>query len=606
MRSPHRFLLLLCLLLPAGLVFAQAPAAPRPIIGHDSRFQPIPSREGMVVSSEELASRIGARILAEGGNAVDAAVATGFALAVTYPQAGNIGGGGFMLVYLAQDKRVVAIDYRETAPRAAHAKLFLDAKGEVVEGSSQLSHLASGVPGTVAGLLLAQERYGKLGRERVLAPAIELAEQGFPMSFTLAGTLGSPWGARLQKNAAARGYFFKPDGSAYAPGDLLRQPDLAWTLRQISERGAKGFYEGAVADRLVAEMERGGGIITRADLKDYQAVEREPVRGSFHGYEIVSMPPPSSGGVHLVQMLNVLDGFPLQEMGHNSAAYIHALTETMKHAYADRSKHLGDPDFHRVPVAQLTSRAYARQIRESIDPNRATPAAQIAPVSEFPRESTQTTHYVAMDRDGNMVTNTYTLNYSFGSGIAVPGAGFLLNNEMDDFSVKPGVPNAFGLIGDEANAVASRKRPLSSMTPTLVLKDGAPVLATGAPGGPRIITVVLQIILNTLVFDMNIADATAQPRVHHQWLPDELVLEPGISPDTAALLVSMGHGLAPTGMLLGNAQSLMLRDGVILGASDTRRPGGGVATVEQLRNLEDTRHFLQLPPAQPAAATASP
>jgi gamma-glutamyltranspeptidase / glutathione hydrolase len=559
------------------------PAPPAPIIGYDARFHPVPSREGLVVSSEVLASEVGARILAAGGNAVDAAVATGFALAVTYPQAGNIGGGGFMLVHLAKEGRTVAIDYREVAPRAARRDMFLDKQGEVVPQRSQLTHLASGVPGSVAGLLHALERYGRLDRATVMAPAIELAEKGFPVTFTLANTLASPWGQRLLANPAAKACLFKPDGSVYQPGEILRQPDLAWTLRQIAERGTAGFYEGPVADRLVAEMERGGGLITRHDLEQYRAVEREPVRGSFHGYEIVSMPPPSSGGVHLVQMLNVLEQFPLRELQLNSAAYIHVLAETMKYAYADRSKHLGDPDFHRIPVAELTSRAYAKQIHDAIDPQHATPSAQILPAAKFPRESTQTTHYSVIDAEGNVVSNTYTLNFSFGSGIAVPGAGFFLNNEMDDFSVKPGVPNVFGLIGDEANEVASRKRPLSSMTPTIVLKDGKPFLATGAPGGSRIITVVLQIILDTLVFDMNIADASAQSRVHHQWLPDELYLEPGISPDTAALLQSMGYKLGAPGPLFGNAQSLVYRDGMMYGASDTRRPGGGVATVEEVR-----------------------
>ncbi|HNC70606.1 MAG TPA: gamma-glutamyltransferase, partial [Pseudomonadales bacterium] len=394
--------------------------------------------------------------------------------------------------------------------------------------------LASGVPGTVAGLLLAHEKYGRLDRATVMRPAIDLAQHGFPVSFTLANTLASPWGKRLLTNPAATHYLFRPDGTPWEPGEILRQRDLAWTLTQISDRGATGFYEGPVADRIVAEMKRGHGLITYEDLAAYRAVERKPVRGTFHGYEIVSMPPPSSGGVHLVQMLNVLEGFPLRELQLNSAAYIHVLAETMKHAYADRSRHLGDPDFHQVPVAALTSPEYARTIRATIDPQRATPSQQILPATEFPHESTETTHYSVVDADGNMVSNTYTLNFSFGSGVAVPGGGFFLNNEMDDFAVAPGVKNAFGLTGDEANAVAAGKRPLSSMTPTIVLRDGEPYIATGAPGGPRIITVVLQILLNTLVFDMNIADASAQSRVHHQWLPDELYLEPGISPDTTA------------------------------------------------------------------------
>ena len=586
------------LLIAAVLVFAptahaeQARQAATPIVGYDARFHPVLSKAGMVVSAESIASRVGAHILAVGGNAVDAAVATGFALAVTYPQAGNLGGGGFMLVHLAKEKRTVAIDYREVAPRAAQRDMVLDERGTVAEGRSQRTHLASGVPGTVAGLLLAHEKYGRLDRATVMRPAIDLAQHGFPVSFTLANTLASPWGKRLLTNPAAAHYLFRPDGTPWEPGEILRQRDLAWTLTQISDRGVAGFYEGPVADRIVAEMKRGHGLITYDDLAAYRAVEREPVRGTFHGYEIVSMPPPSSGGVHLVQMLNVLEGFPLRELQLNSAAYIHVLAETMKHAYADRSRHLGDPDFHQVPVAALTSPEYARTIRAAIDPQRATPSQQILPATEFPHESTETTHYSVVDADGNMVSNTYTLNFSFGSGIAVPGGGFFLNNEMDDFAVAPGVKNAFGLTGDEANAVAAGKRPLSSMTPTIVLRDGQPYLATGAPGGPRIITVVLQILLNTLVFDLNIADASAQSRVHHQWLPDELYLEPGISPDTTALLTAMGYTIGAAGPLFGNAQSLMLRDGVMYGASDTRRPGGGVTTVEDVQNASELRKKL--------------
>lgn len=569
---------------PASQAEQAKPSTAAPIIGYDARFHPVLSKAGMVVSAESIASRVGAHILAIGGNAVDAAVATGFALAVTYPQAGNIGGGGFMLIHLAKEGRTVAIDYREMAPRAAQRDMFLDEQGNVVTGKSQRTLYASGVPGTVAGLLLAHEKYGRLDRATVMRPAIDLAHHGFPVSFALANTLASPWGKRLLANDAAAHYLFRPDGTPWEEGEILRQRDLAWTLTQISDRGTAGFYTGAVADRLIAEMKRGHGPITYEDLAAYRAVEREPVRGNFHGYEIVSMPPPSSGGVHLVQMLNVLEGLPLRELQLNSAAYIHVLAETMKHAYADRSRFLGDPDFHDVPVAALTSPDYARKIRESIDPQRVTPSAQILPARELPRESTETTHFSVLDTDGNMVANTYTLNFSFGSGIAVPGAGFFLNNEMDDFAIAPGVTNAFGLTGGEANAIAAGKRPLSSMTPTIVLRDGQPFIATGAPGGPRIITVVLQILLNTLAFDMNIADATAQPRVHHQWLPDELYLEPGISPDTTRLLGEMGYTIGASGPLFGNAQSLMYHDGFMFGASDTRRPGGGVATVEDVDN----------------------
>ncbi len=599
MQHPALSARLAALLITAILAFATAGYAEQPapqaapIIGYDTRFHPVLSEAGMVVSADIIASRVGAHILAIGGNAVDAAVATGFALAVTYPQAGNLGGGGFMLVHLAKEQRTVAIDYREVAPQAARRNMFLDENGEVAPGRSQRTLLASGVPGTVAGLLLAHEKYGHLDRAAVMRPAIDLAHHGFPVSFALANTLASPWGKRLLTNPAAAHYLFRPDGSPWEQGETLRQRDLAWTLTQISDRGTAGFYEGPVADRVVGEMTRGKGLITREDLAAYRAIEREPVRGTFHGFEVVSMPPPSSGGVHLIQMLNVLEGFPLRELQLNSAAYIHVLAETMKRAYADRSRYLGDPDFHHVPVAELTSPEYARVIREAIDPQRATPSREILPASTFPHESTETTHFSVVDAEGNMVSNTYTLNFSFGSGIAVPGAGFFLNNEMDDFALAPGVPNAFGLTGDEANAVAAGKRPLSSMTPTIVLRDGQPFLATGAPGGPRIITVVLQILLNALVFDMNIADASAQPRVHHQWLPDELYLEPGISPDTTALLRGMGYTIGASGPLFGNAQSLEYRDGVMYGASDTRRPGGGVAVVEDVQNALELRKRLQ-------------
>jgi len=583
MRKPPFIIILVLALLVSAQAGARETIAQPAIIGLDALVHPTLSREGMVASSEETASRVGARVLAAGGNAIDAAVATGFALAVTYPMAGNLGGGGFMMIHLASDRRTIAVDFREMAPRAALRDMFLDADGKPDPQKSRYSHLATGVPGTVAGLLHVHEKYGRLSREAVLKPAIELAEHGYPLNFFLASSLSGPFGKRLLANAAAKAYYFKPDGSPYAAGEILRQPDLAATLRRIAKHGRAGFYQGPVADAIVNEMRRGGGLITHEDLEDYTVAEREPVIGHFRGYEIATMPPPSSGGVHLVQMLNVLDGFALAEMGHNSARYLHVLTETMKHAYADRSKHLGDPDFYPVPARELTSLAYARKIREAIDPERAVPSEQIAPTTEFPAESSETTHFSVMDIEGNVVSSTYTLNGSFGNGVAVPGAGFLLNNEMDDFSAKPGAPNMFGLIGGEANAVAPRKRPLSSMTPTIVLSGDKPVLATGAPGGSRIITVVLQIVLNNIVFDMNIADAVARPRIHHQWEPDLLYAEPGISPDTLERLQSMGHAIGNMPFVLGNSQSVAWRDGFFRGASDTRRPGGAVATVEEIR-----------------------
>jgi gamma-glutamyltranspeptidase/glutathione hydrolase len=550
-----------------------------PIFDMQAAFHPIVSRGGMVVSQESLASEVGSQILAAGGNAIDAAVATGFALAVTLPQAGNIGGGGFMLVYLAEEKRTIAIDYRETAPVAAGRDMFLGEDGEVLTTSLRGSLLASGVPGTVAGLCHVQQKYGVLDLPAVLAPAIKLARAGIVVTDTLAQSLS--WRSeRLKRDAAAEAYFFNADGSGLKVGQRWTQKDLASSLERIANEGAAAFYHGDIAKKIVATMERGGGLITSDDLASYRVVERQPVYGYYRGYRVASMPPPSSGGVHLVQMLNVLEHWPLAQFDHNSAAYIHLLAETMKLAYADRSKYLGDPDFVRVPVAELTDRQYAARLAKKIDLQHSTPSSSIAPGKLAPPESTQTTHYSVWDSQGNVVSNTYTLNFSFGNGVAVSGAGFLLNNEMDDFSAKPGAPNAYGLIGAEANAIEAGKRPLSSMTPTIVFKDGAPILATGSPGGSTIITVVLQGLLNVIDFDMNIAEATAAARVHHQWLPDRLMLEPGINGDTRKLLQQRGYELSKTPRLLGKLQSIQARDGVLYGSSDYRWPDSSVAIDE--------------------------
>ncbi len=396
----------------------------------------------------------------------------------------------------------------------------------------------------------------------------------------------APWpgpcsGRRLSSNAAAKNYFLTDAGEAPAPGTLWRQADLAATLKRIAATGGEDFYTGRTAEMIVAEMEALGGLITAGDLSDYQVVERKPVTGDYRGYRIASMPPPSSGGVHLVQMLNMLEGWDLEPLGHNSAAYSHRLAETMRRAYADRSEYLGDPDHVEVPVAELTGKDYARRLRETIDPERATPSSEVGPALVVPGESPQTTHFAAWDEAGNVVSNTYTLNFSYGNGIAVSGAGFLLNNEMDDFSAKPGVPNAYGLIGAEANAIAPGKRPLSSMTPTIVLRDGEPVLATGSPGGSRIITAVLQTVLNTIDFDMNLAEATAAPRLHHQWLPDKITVEKGFSPDTLRLLRNMGHEVEITPWMIGRIQSLSREGDIFLGVTDTRWPGGAAVSPER-------------------------
>ncbi len=568
-----------CSLLLCGNAAAQAAEArlAPPILRYDSLVHPVSGADGMVVSQRRLASEIGAEILADGGNAVDAAVAVGFALAVTLPRAGNLGGGGFMIVHSADGVTSTAIDFREMAPAAAHRDVYLTRDGEVDRDSIRSSHRAAGVPGTVAGLIHALDNYGSLPLARVIEPAHELAAQGFALDYDTVSAIVTRQ-QRLRRQSYAESLFFRPDKTPYAPGESLRQPDLARSLREIADRGADAFYRGRIARLIVAEMERAGGWITLEDLDNYKAVEREPVRGSYKGFEIVSMPPPSSGGVHLVQILNVLERFPLDDYGHNSAATLHVMAEAMKYAYADRSEHLGDPDFYPVPIAWLTSKAYAAQIAGRIRPGRATASTDIAPGRAPPVESTDTTHFSVFDSSGMAVATTYTLNFSFGSGIAVPGAGFLLNNEMADFSAKPGVPNAFGLLGNEANAVAAGKRPLSAMTPTVVLRDGKPYMVTGSPGGSRIITAVLQNVVNVIEFEMNVALANHAPRIHHQWFPDVLRYERGVSPDSLSLLESFGHRLEVTGTM-GSVQGIVYDGETFHGSADPRRPGAGAVAV---------------------------
>ncbi|RMB08020.1 gamma-glutamyltranspeptidase/glutathione hydrolase [Eilatimonas milleporae] len=561
---------------------AQPAAREGALISYRSAQHPVLAENGMVVSQDGFASQAGLEVLRAGGNAIDAAVATGFALAVTHPQAGNLGGGGFLLAYIAAEDRVIALDYREMAPKGASRDMFLGDDGAVDNDRARFSYLSSGVPGTVMGLLRALDAYGTLPRATVMAPAIRLAEDGFAMTWPLYESL-SRYQKRLKSDAASAAYFFKPDGSAYKPGEVFRQPDLAKTLKTIAGSGADGFYKGWVADAIVETMGRNGGLITHGDLASYVAKERTPVSGTFRDFRVVSMPPPSSGGVHIVQMLNVLEGWDLAGLGHNSAAYLHRLAETMKYAYADRSKYLGDPDFTPVPVAALTDKDYAARIRARIDVDKATPSTEIGPAPTLADESPDTTHYSTADRWGNMVANTYTLNFTYGNGKSVAGAGFLLNNEMDDFSAKPGVPNAFGLLGGEANAIAPGKRPLSSMTPTLLFRDGRPFMATGAPGGSRIITAVLQVILNATAFDMNAMEAVAAPRIHHQWFPDRLFMEPGHSVDTRALLAAMGQAVKADprdgfDFVIGSTQTIVRNpDGILMGAPDPRRPGSSAA-----------------------------
>ena len=546
-----------------------------PIIDYQHRFLPQVGRTGMVVGPERLASEVGYQILQQGGNAVDAAVATGFALAVTYPRAGNLGGGGFMLVHLAQQDRQVFIDYREMAPGASTRDMYLDPEGNVDRKTLYFSYLSAGVPGSVAGLLHALEQYGTMTVRQVLQPAVDLALKGFPVSFALHSDL-TERAERLGADPAA-GASYLVNGAAPALGSVFIQPDLGRVLQTIRDYGHSGFYEGWVAKTIAQAMAENGGIITEVDLKNYVVVEREPVRGTFREYEIVSAPPPSSGGTHIIQMLNILEGYDLKSMGHNSAAYIHHVIEAMKVAYADRAAHMGDPDFTPVPVAQLVSKAYAQEVREAIDPTRARSAAEIQSGTFEDTESLDTTHFSVADQYGNVVSNTYTLNFSFGSHIVVPGTGILLNNEMADFMTKPGTPNAFGLIESQANEVAAGKRPLSSMSPTLILKEGQPWLATGSPGGSLIISSVMQTVLNAMEFDMNIAAAAAAPRVHHQWMPDKLRIESGVSADTIRLLTVLGHPIEENVRTLGRTQSIMIEEGWFLGATDTRRPSGWVA-----------------------------
>lgn len=567
LRALQRSLITTLLTLFLGLSTQTASAQ---AILEGERFHPAEGQYGMVATSHTLATEIALDILKNGGNAVDAAVTAGFALAVTQPRSGNIGGGGFMLIAPGDDRPVVAIDYRETAPAAASETMFQDADGNVVPERSRFSHLAAGVPGTVAGLILALEQYGTIDLATALAPAIALARDGFIVPPRFSNGLESARD-RLQRWPASLATFYKEDGSSYQPGERFRQPELAATLQRIAAHGAAGFYEGETAALIVAEMQRHGGLITREDLKNYRAVVRQPVRGTYRGYDVYSMSPPSSGGTHIIQILNILEGYPIRDYGHNSARTIHLMAEAMKLAYADRAEYLGDTDFVEVPLDGLTDKAYAASLRAQINPAQARPATEIRPGSPTDYESNETTHFSIVDQNGTAVSNTYTINFSYGSGITVTGAGFLLNNEMDDFSAKPGVANAYGLIGGAANRIEPGKRMLSSMSPTVVRRNGRNVLVTGSPGGSRIITTTLQVLMNVIDHDMNIQSAVAAPRIHHQWLPDEIRIESGISPDTIGLLEAMGHTVTPRSAM-GAIQSIYIdQEGRMFGGADPRR-----------------------------------
>jgi gamma-glutamyltranspeptidase/glutathione hydrolase len=522
----------------------------------------------MVVTAEQHATDAGVAVLEAGGNAVDAAVAVGFALAVTHPSAGNIGGGGFMLVRFA-DGRSTFIDFRERAPDKASRNMYLDASGKATK-DSVVGYRAAGVPGSVRGFEYASKKYGRKPWADVVAPAVALAEKGFPISYGFAKSLSRS--AELLGRFPESKRIFLRDGKPYQADETFVQPELARTLERIRERGARDFYEGETAHLLAADMERHGGLVTLADLRDYAVVERQPLTGSYRGYDIITSPPPSSGGPGILQMLGVLEGSGYEKSGAGSAAELHYLAETMRRYFADRAASMGDPDFVKVPLASLLDPAYIAQLRKSIDPEHATPSSQIHVGKPLGAESSETTHYSIVDADGNAVAVTYTLNFGYGDGVTVPGLGFLLNDEMDDFAAKPGEPNGFGLVQGEANAIQPRKRPLSSMTPTIVTRGGKLELVLGTPGGPTIINSVLEVLVNVVDFGMNVQDAVDFPRIHHQWLPDQLVMERGFSPDTIALLKARGHTVKMVGGI-GEVAAIQSRDGWLEGAADPRTEG---------------------------------
>ncbi|MEZ5819654.1 MAG: gamma-glutamyltransferase [Xanthobacteraceae bacterium] len=538
--------------------------------------QAVSAGHGMVVAQEKLAAEIGAQILRQGGNAVDAAVATGFALAVTYPRAGNIGGGGFMVIHSAERGQDIAIDYRETAPAATTPDIFLGPDGKPDPAKSRGSALGIGVPGTVAGLALALEKFGsgKFTLAEILKPAIALARDGFVVTGDTSDTLDSMY-RRMSRWPNSAKSFSKADGSRLREGDTLVQGDLAAVLTAIAEQGPRGFYEGPVADKLVRAIRDAGGIMTGDDLKSYQAILRAPVRGTYRGFDIVSMPLPSSGGTVLLETLNILEGFELGEIRQGSAASLHLMIEAMKRAYADRAHYLGDPAFVDAPTNRLIAKDYAAKQRAGIDPARATPWQEAAPARPH-REGSNTTHYSVVDSRGNAVSNTYTLNFPYGVGLVAEGTGILLNNELDDFTAAPGAANAFGLVGFKANLPGPGKRPLSSMSPTIVLKDGKPVLVTGSPGGSRIISAVTQVIVNAIDYRMNVAVAVAAPRLHHQWMPDVVRTERGFPPEVLAELRAMGHDVLEN---LGqtSANSIAVGPNGPLGAPDPRTRGAWAA-----------------------------
>src|SRR5215218_4007134 len=540
--------------------------------------EPVRARHGIVASTNEVASRVGVDIMQRGGNAVDAAIAVAFALAVTHPAAGNLGGGGFMMIRL-KDGRTTAIDYREMAPGTAHRDVYLDKNGNLIEGEggSLVGYRAAGVPGTVRGMELALKKYGsgKLTWSQLLEPARQLAGRGFTVTHSLERSL---YGNReyLEKYAETKRIYLK-GGQFYNEGELFRQPELAATFTRLQRFGPNDFYEGETARLIIADIKRNNGLMTMDDLRGYVAKERTPVRGNYRGYEIISMPPPSSGGAVLIQMLNILEGYDLSKLEASSSERYHLMAEAMRRAFADRAEYMGDTDFVKVPIAGLIDKGYAATLRSTINTERASNSADVRAGRPAGYESEETTHFTVVDAEGNAVANTYTLNNSYGSAAVAKGTGILLNDEMDDFAAKPGTPNMYGLIQGERNAVAPKKRPLSAMTPTIVLrKDGSLWFTAGSPGGPTIINTVLCVITNVIDYEMNIQQAIDAPRIHHQWLPDELVGEPfGLSGDTQRALTARGHTLAKL-RYLGDAEGIMIEEktGMRLGATDPRRSDG--------------------------------
>ncbi|PAF50340.1 gamma-glutamyltransferase [Helicobacter sp. 13S00401-1] len=539
---------------------------------------PVESKDGIAMSSVDIATKIGDDVLKDGGNAFDAAVAIGYALAVVHPVAGNLGGGGFAIIR-TKDGKNLALDFREAAPNAATTKMYQDKKGNVIPGASTDGFQSAGVPGTVAGLEELREKYGTMSRERLMEPAIKLAEEGYKMPLHQAKSMQAAR-AKFLRFAGSKRYFLKPDGSDYQAGDKFIQKDLGNTLKAIEKEGKDGFYKGKVADLIVKDMEKNGGLITKEDLEDYKVIWRKPVVGTYRGYTIVSMPPPSSGGVHLIEMLNVMENANLSKLGFNSASTINIMAEAMRQAYADRSAYLGDPDFVKnMPIAQLDSKEYAKKVFESIRIGSAKPSKDVKPGMglikaklKILKEGNNTTHYSVADKFGNAVSLTYSINEAYGSGASIEGAGFLLNNTMDDFSAKAGVANVYGLVGGRANEIEPNKRPLSSMTPTIVLKDNKIFMVVGSPGGSRIITTVLQVISNVIDHHMNISEAIYAPRFHMQWLPDELRVEKDtLSPDTKRLLENMGYTISVQAPM-GDVNAIMIpENGIFYASPDPRK-----------------------------------